>query len=73
MRREPVDSSAIKSIGYDEDKEVVEVEIRETGKIYKYYDVPLEDYLALIEADSIGSYYNKVFKLEFTNYEEVNK
>ena len=71
MRREPVDSSAIKSIGYDEDKEVVEVEIRETEKIYKYYNVPLEDYLALIEADSIGNYYNKVFKPEFLNHEEV--
>ncbi len=70
MKREQVRSSAIKSIGYDEDKQVVEVELLETGKIYQYFDVPLEDYLALIEAKSIGAYYNKVFKLEFTDYKE---
>lgn len=72
MKREPVKSSAIKSIGYDEDKQVVEVEILETEKIYKYFKVPLEDYLALIEAKSIGKYYNKVFKPKFIDYKEVD-
>ncbi len=58
MKREPVDSTAIKSIGYNEDKQILEVEILETGRIYKYFNVPLEEYLDFIEAPSLGKFYS---------------
>lgn len=73
MRRKRVKSSAIKSIGYDEDKQVVEIEILKTGRVYKYFDVPLEEYLLLTEADSIGRYYNTTFKDKFFDYKEVTE
>lgn len=66
MKREPVESTAIKSIGYNEDKHILEVEILETGRIYKYFNVPLEEYMDFLDAKSLGEYYNRVIK---ENYE----
>ena len=70
MKREPVESTAIKSIGYNEDKKLLEVEILETGRIYKYFDVPLEEYLDLLDAKSLGEYYNRVIKEKYA-YREM--
>ncbi len=70
MKREPVESSAIKSIGYNEDKKLLEVEILETGRIYKYFDVPLEEYLDFMDAKSLGEYYNRVIKEKY-EYREL--
>ncbi len=58
MKREPVESSAIKSIGYNEDKQILEVEMLESGRIYKYFDVPLEEYLDFMDAPSYGKFYS---------------
>jgi hypothetical protein len=66
MKREPVESTAIKSIGYNEDKQILEVEILDTGRVYKYFNVPLEEYLDFLDAKSLGEYYNRVIK---ENYE----
>ena len=66
MKREPVESTAIKSIGYNEDKQILEVEILETGRVYKYFNVPLEEYMDFMDAKSLGEYYNRVIK---ENYE----
>ena len=66
MKREPVDSTAIKSIGYNEDKQILEVEILDTGRVYKYFNVPLEEYFDFMDAKSLGEYYNRVIK---ENYE----
>ncbi len=70
MKREPVESTAIKSIGYNEDKKLLEVEILETGRIYKYFDVPLEEYMDLLDAKSLGEYYNRVIKEKY-EYREL--
>ena len=70
MKREPVESTAIKSIGYNEDKKLLEIEILETGRIYKYFDVPLEEYLDLLDAKSLGEYYNRVIKEKY-EYREL--
>ncbi len=66
MKREPVESTAIKSIGYNEDKQILEVEILETARVYKYFNVPLEEYMDFLDAKSLGEYYNRVIK---ENYE----
>ncbi len=70
MKREPVESTAIKSIGYNEDKKLLEIEILDTGRIYKYFDVPLEEYLDLLDAKSLGEYYNRVIKEKY-EYREL--
>ena len=70
MKREPVESTAIKSIGYNEDKQLLEVEILETGRIYQYKDVSVEEYLDFMDAKSLGEYYNRVIKDKY-EYREL--
>lgn len=70
MKRELVDSTAIKSIGYNEDKQLLEVEILGTGRIYQYKEVPLEEYFDFMDAKSLGEYYNRVIKEKY-EYREL--
>ena len=59
MYRRPVDSSLIRSIGYDLPSSVLEVELAKGKGLYEYHDVPLSVYSRLMAADSIGSYFNE--------------
>ena len=61
MYRRPVDSSLIRSIGYDLASSVLEVELV-GGRVYEYYDVPLSVYSELMNADSKGNYFNEYIK-----------
>ena len=65
MRRMKVDSSAVRSVGYDEERRTLEVEF-ENGGVYRYADVPPEEVVALLEADSIGRYMNKHIKSHYS-------
>lgn len=62
MEREPIDSSVIASMGYDAAWRVLELEFRQSGEIYDYFDVPLEEYAAFRSAESKGIYLNTTFK-----------
>ena len=56
MRRQPVSSSNILSIGYEPESQTLEVEFH-SGRIYEYYRVPESVYNALMSASSQGSYF----------------
>ncbi len=62
MRLVWVESSSITSIGYDAAKRELEIEFRESGDVYQYFDVSSEEYAAFLAADSKGTYLNQVFK-----------
>lgn len=55
MRRQRVDSSAVRSVGYDDDRHELEIEFAEGG-VYRYSLVPRRSYDELLEAPSIGAY-----------------
>ena len=55
MKLEPVESSTIQSAGYDEESYTLEV-VFNSGKTYRYFEVPKTFYLELMESDSQGSY-----------------
>lgn len=57
MRRRPVDSSSVRSIGYDAASGTLEVEFRH-GTVYRYRGVPRKVHEELVAADSIGRYFN---------------
>jgi hypothetical protein len=57
MKREPVSSSSLVSVGYDTNRHILEVEFIH-GAVYQYFDVPLSAYQALLNADSRGRYFN---------------
>ena len=58
MRRKPVESSAIRSVGYERDTATLEVEFH-TDKVYRYFAVPRAVYDGLMSADSVGAYFNQ--------------
>ncbi|OWQ47196.1 KTSC domain-containing protein [Roseateles noduli] len=55
MNREPVASSNIASVGYDEPSQTLEVEFT-SGAVYQYYNVPQPVYEQLMQAASKGQY-----------------
>ncbi|MGN6744282.1 MAG: KTSC domain-containing protein [Amnibacterium sp.] len=58
MRRYRIDSSAIRSVGYDEASRTLELEFG-SGAVYDYDGVPPEEVLALLEAESRGHYFEE--------------
>jgi KTSC domain len=66
MRRIWIDSSGIASIGYEAAARELEIEFRDSGDLYGYFDVPREEYAALLAAESKGTYLNQVFKPQST-------
>ncbi|MET9316655.1 KTSC domain-containing protein [Kribbella sp. NPDC003505] len=59
MRRRPVNSSSVRSVGWSDG--TLELEYV-NGYVYQYLDVPQPEYAALMAAPSIGSYVNKHIK-----------
>lgn len=64
MLRTKVRSSNIKSIGYDSDEKLLEVEFH-SGRIYQYSDVPGMAVEKLRLAHSVGRYFNEVIRKGF--------
>jgi hypothetical protein len=71
MRRLPVDSSSIATMGYDPEERILELEFRQTGEVYQYFDVPPEEYRAFLQAESKGTYLNQKFKRRGYRYARV--
>ncbi|WP_198664460.1 KTSC domain-containing protein [Jiangella endophytica] len=61
IRRWPVSSSALRSVGYDPQTWTLEVEF-ESGAVYRYLDVDPLDVQAMMRADSMGAYLNEMIK-----------
>jgi hypothetical protein len=55
MDRIPVESSMLRSVGFDAESETLELEFVK-GDVWQYFGVPLEVYQHLMRADSHGSY-----------------
>lgn len=56
MKRTEVESSMIRSVGYDPDARVLEIEFN-SDQVYQYLDVPSEEYAGLMQAESHGRYF----------------
>nr|WP_250132031.1 KTSC domain-containing protein [Stutzerimonas nitrititolerans] len=70
VKRASVASSSLRSLGYDPERQVVEVEFS-GGAVYRYEQVPPEAVQALLEADSLGRHFNQVFKPQHYAYRRV--
>ena len=64
MKREPVQSSAIQSIGYDEEKAILEVRFNGGGN-YNYVDVSPEMHTRFMASDSKGRFFNEKIKHQY--------
>ena len=61
MRRVPVESEAIRSVDYDFDARLLEIEFH-SGAIYRYFDVPAGVHLALMQAASLGEAFARLVR-----------
>lgn len=70
MQREPVESEALVSVGYDADMRVLEIEFT-GGTVYRYFDVPASAYADLMTAASLGEHFAHHVRDAF-DYEQVS-
>jgi hypothetical protein len=56
VRREPVSSSSLQSVGYDPQSRILEIEFHGSG-VYQYEDVSQDTYSELMAAPSKGRYF----------------
>ncbi len=68
MKRVPVNSSNISSIGYEPESLMLEIEFK-TKRIYRYSNVPPHVYAALMKAQSHGKYFQDHVNTVFTHIE----
>jgi len=61
INRVPVESSNLRSVGYDPDAQMLEIEFR-NGGICQYYGVPETVYLQLMAASSKGKFFHVYIK-----------
>jgi hypothetical protein len=62
MQRVPVQSTDLKSVGYDLTSQILEVEFLSGDHVYHYSGVPHSIYSGLINAPSKGTYLNTYVK-----------
>ena len=64
MIRENVDSTNIRSIGYEPETGTLEIEFL-SGGIYQYFNVPQAVFEELMHAPSHGSYFHRHIKKQY--------
>ena len=62
MRREPVESSNLATVGFSDG--VLEIEFRHGG-VYQYFNVPVSVYEGLIAAESKGKYFHQFIREKY--------
>jgi hypothetical protein len=68
-----VTSTLIKALGYDHVGNVAEVIFNTSPEvIFRYYNVPAEQFLDLLNADSIGQRW-PVYRAQWTHYEKLTR
>jgi hypothetical protein len=73
MQRVAVDSTSIASIGYEPRRRELEIEFRESRDVYRYFEVPEDEYAEFMAAKSKGTYLNHVFKTRGYQYMVVQR
>lgn len=61
MNRIPVSSSRILSVGWENN--TLEIQFKNGGAIYQYYDVSRSEYQAFMNSPSLGSALSKLDKI----------
>lgn len=70
MKRTPVSSSNLESVGFDVENNILEIEFN-SGGVYKYFDVPKVVFEQLMSASSHGKFFHREVKGNF-RFERVS-
>ena len=65
MEREYVNSSMIRSIGYDSSSSTLEIEFN-NGAVWQYYDFSESSWYDFKNAESLGKYFHSNIKNQYT-------
>jgi hypothetical protein len=66
MEREYVESSMIKSYGFDSSTSILEIEFN-SGAIWQYFDVPESTYYEMKSAGSCGKFFHANIKGQYAD------
>lgn len=66
IRRQPVESTSLASVGYSKKWAILEVQFR-SGQIYRFHDVPVEVYRDLLNAQSKGRFLHREIRSRFAS------
>ncbi len=58
MERKSIESSMIRSIGFDSESSILEIEFN-SGAIWQYFDFPESEWYEFENAESQGKYFNR--------------
>lgn len=58
MKTIAVDSTTLRTVGYDAERQLLQIEFQDRS-LYQYFDVPAVLYEELMEAHSKGTYFNR--------------
>ena len=64
MRRTAVDSTTMRSVGYNSSEQILEVEFT-SGVVYQYLEVPAAVFAKLMQAGSKGRYFNEEIRDDY--------
>jgi hypothetical protein len=64
MERQTVSSTSIRSVGYDAEKNVLEIEFQ-SGVVYAYSQVPREVYVDFMHAASHGQFFTQYIRDQY--------
>lgn len=62
IERKQIESSVLISIGYDFEREILEIELKKNKQIRQYYNFPKVTWYAFESSDSKGRYFLKYIK-----------
>jgi len=57
MHREPVQSTALQSVGYDAKAKILELEFRDNGGVWQYFGITPSTYKKFINSSSLGRFF----------------
>ncbi|HEK21457.1 MULTISPECIES: KTSC domain-containing protein [unclassified Mucilaginibacter] len=57
MHRQAVQSTALRSVGYDAKKKILELEFKENSGVWQYFGISPATYKRLMNAASLGHYF----------------
>jgi hypothetical protein len=64
-------SSVIAAMSYNDEARILTIVYRGNRGVYRYFDVPPEEFAAFRAAPSKGVYLNEVFKAKQYHYERI--
>ncbi len=65
MERKSIESSMIRSIGFDPESSILEIEFN-SGAIWQYFDFPESEWYEFENAESQGKYFNREILNQYT-------